>query len=281
MIKKSGANLVVVTAMLMLAPVITVADERVPHLDERGQAEYQAFLSAETPRAFVIAPGGTWVWHAEMPSPEMALEAALQDCRRHTEQRCVAYAVDDQVVFDIAAWPLSWGPYLSAEQANKTAVGLRRGQRFPDIVFHTSGDVQRTVSDLRGQVVVLHFWGSWCTPCQREMPDLQSLYDSFTAQDDVAFVLLPVRESFATAMSWATQKNIQLPIFSGGETTVKDEAFQLADGSQLSDRKLAMVFPTTYILDKHGVVVFSRVGPVARWMELAPFLRDAAAKSGQ
>jgi len=113
------------------------------------------------------------------------------------------------------------------------------------------------------------------------MPDLQTLHDSFTTEEDVAFVLLPVRESFATAKQWATKKAIHLPIYSGGDTTVKDEAFLLADGRTLNDRLLAKVFPTTYILDKHGVVVFSHVGPVARWQELAPFIKDVAAKSGQ
>ena len=261
--------------------VCGATDGLVPHLDERGQADYANYQAAGEHRAFAIAPGGTWSWHAEMPTAELALKAALQDCQRYTEQRCVPYAVDDRVVFDAVAWPLSWGPYLNAQQADAAAVGARQGLRFPDIVFQTPAGTQGKLSDLRGKVVVLHFWGSWCPPCQREMPDLQTLHDSFTTEEDVAFVLLPVRESFATAKQWVTKKAIHLPIYSGGDTTVKDEAFLLADGRTLNDRLLAKVFPTTYILDKHGVVVFSRVGPVARWQEMAPFIKDVAAKSGQ
>ena len=55
----------------------------------------------------------------------------------------------------------------------------------------------------------------------------------------------------------------------------------LANGKQIRDRELARVFPTTYVLDKHGMVVFSHVGPVSGWLQYLPFLRDVAAKSGK
>lgn len=255
--------------------------ERVPHLDERGQADYENFLTAANHRAFVIAPGGTWAWAAEMDSEELALEAALQDCRRYTEQRCVPYALDDRVVFDAAVWPLSWGPYPNAEEAAAAPVGTRRGQRFPDLLFQSPSGTPGKLSDLRGKVVVLHFWGSWCPPCQREMPDLQKLHSQFANAQDVVFVLLPVREPLETARQWAAQRNIGLPISYGGDASGQSEEFRLAGGGTLSDRQVAKAFPTTYILDKYGIVVFSRIGPVARWPEFAPFLKDAAAKSGQ
>ncbi len=271
-----------VFGLLLSASVGSVeATEQVPHLDDRGQADFANYQSAAEHRAFAIAPGGVWSWQADMPSAEIALKSALEDCQRYTEQRCVPYAVDDLIVFDATAWPTSWGPYLTAEQAAKAPMGIRRGQRFPDIVIESPAGARGKLSDLRGKVVVLHFWGSWCSPCQREMPDLQLLHDNLDTVSDIAFVLLPVREPLDSSKQWAARRGITLPIFYGGETIVQNEAFLLADGRKLSDRQLARVFPTSYILDKHGVVVFSRIGPVARWQELAAFLQDAAAKSGQ
>lgn len=252
-----------------------------PHLDTRGRAAYEAYQQADDPRAFVIAPGGTWAWHADMPSDQLALEAALRDCRRHTRQRCVPYAVNDKVVFDAASWPRAWGPYLPARLASKAPVGVRLGQRFPDLVMTTPSGRPTTLARLRGKVVVLHFWGSWCPPCQREMPDLQKLYTAFRKSKDVTFVLLPVRESLADARNWAKQKRISMPIYFGGESTVKAGEFPLAGGGIMADRQLAKAFPTTFVLDKHGIVVFSHMGPIDRWQEYAPFLKDAAANSGQ
>lgn len=253
----------------------------VPQLDERGQTDYASYRQAGQHRAFVIAPGGTWAWHAEMPTEQMALDAALQDCRRYTEQRCVPYAVNERVVFDAKAWPLSWGPYLAAKEAAKAPVGMQRGQRFPDLAFQSPSGRKGKLSDLRGKVVVLHFWGSWCPPCQREMPDLNRLYGKFKDAKDVVFILMPVRESNEVARQWVKQKGWGLPVCFGGESTVQEGNFPLADGTTLSDRQLAKAFPSTYVLDKHGLVVFSRTGPVARWLDYVPFLKDVAAKSGK
>jgi hypothetical protein len=55
----------------------------------------------------------------------------------------------------------------------------------------------------------------------------------------------------------------------------------LADGTKVPDRQIAGKFPTTYVLDKHGIVVFSHIGDASRWHEYAPFLRDAALRSGK
>ncbi len=255
--------------------------QAVPHLDERGRTGYREFLAAPSPRAFVIAPGGTWAWRAEAPTPELALEAALQDCQRHTEQRCVPYAVDEAVVFDARAWVRSWGPYATKAEAAKAAEGVKRGQRFPDLRLIDPSGRPHKLSDDRGKVVVVHFWGSWCPPCQHEMPDLVRLYRRFARSADIAFVFVPVREPLEQAKAWLDARHLDVPLYYGGDASVQVGQFDLADGRKLADRALAKVFPTTYVLDRHGLVVFSHVGPVARWQEYAPFLRDVARHSGR
>lgn len=255
--------------------------QAVPHLDERGRAGYQDFLAAPSPRAFVIAPGGGWAWRAEMPTSDMALEAALQDCQRHTEQRCVPYALDDAVVFDARAWTRSWGPYATKAEAAGAPVGVKRGQRFPDLSLTDPSGKPRKLSDYRGKVVVVHFWGSWCPHCIKELPDMQRLYAGLRNSQDIRFVLITVREPFGLSREWARQQKLDLPLYDGGQSAEKEGSFRLAGGGSIRDRELARVFPSTHVLDKHGVVVFSQTGPVARWSELAPFLRDAAARSGR
>lgn len=253
----------------------------IPHLDERGRAAYRDFLSAPSPRAFVIAPGGTWAWRAEMLSSDMALEAALQDCQRHTEQRCVPYAVDDAVVFDASTWTRLWGPYATRAEADRAAVGVKRGQRFPDLRLTDPSGRPRKLSDYRGKVVVVHFWGSWCPHCIKELPDMQRLYDRLRNSQDIRFVLITVREPFRLSRQWARQQKLDLPLYDGGQSAEKEGRFRLAGGGSIRDRELARVFPSTHVLDKHGVLIFSQTGPVARWSELEPFLGDAAARSGR
>lgn len=255
--------------------------QAIPHLDQRGRAGYEDFLAAPVARAFVIAPGGRWAWRADMPTADIALEAALQDCQRHTEQRCVPYAVDESVVFDARAWVQSWGPYATKAEAARAPVGVKRGQRMPDLRLTDPSGKPRKLSDYRGKVVVVHFWGSWCPHCIEELPDMQRLYAGLGKANDIRFVLISVREPYSLSRQWARQQKLDLPLYDGGQSAQKEGSFRLAGGGSVRDRELARVFPSTYVLDRHGVVVFSQTGPVARWAEMAPFLRDAAARSGR
>ena len=44
-----------------------------------------------------------------------------------------------------------------------------------------------TLSELRGKIVMVNFWATWCPPCRREMPDLNAIYNHFKSQDLVIF----------------------------------------------------------------------------------------------
>jgi thiol-disulfide isomerase/thioredoxin len=267
-------------ALLLAASQVVAAGLQdaaaIPQLGPQGVESYREFLKAMPHRAFAIAPGGSWSWQAELPSPHLAEQAARQTCQSDTQQTCVLYAVDDKRVFDAKAWPTLWGPYASAAVAAKAPVGVRRGERFPDLQFRDEQGKSQRVSDQRGKVLLLHFWGSWCGPCRRELPDLQKLVRSMAKETEIRFLFLPVRESFQTARDWAKAQKLQLPLFDAGE-----KEFMLADGTKVPDRQIAGKFPTTYVLDKHGLVVFSHIGDASRWDEYAPFLRDAMQRSGK
>lgn len=255
--------------------------EAVPQLGPHGIEGYREFLAAGHHRAFVIAPGGAWAWRADLPSRESAERAVLADCREQTRQTCVPYAVDDRVVFDARAWPRLWGPYATAEAAARAPVGTARGERFPDLNFRDAAGRAVKVADFRGKVLVLHFWGTWCGPCRRELPDLQRLVRQMEKDRDVGFVFLPVREPFKTASDWAQAQQLRLPLYDSGVDGRGENAFVLTDGTKLPDRQVAGKFPTTYVLDKRGIVIFAHVGDASRWSEYAPFLKDAAARSGK
>lgn len=255
--------------------------EAVPQLGPHGVEGYREFLAAGRHRAFVIAPGGAWAWRADLPSRELAERAVLDDCREQTQQTCVPYAVDDKVVFDAKAWPKLWGPYATAAAAARAPVGIGRGERFPDLSFRDAAGQAHKLADYRGKVLVLHFWGTWCGPCRRELPDLQRLVRQMEKSRDVSFVFLPVREPLKAASDWAQAQQLRLPLFDSGVDGRGENAFTLADGKKLPDRQVAGKFPTTYVLDKHGIVIFAHVGDAVRWTEYAPFLNDAAARSGK
>jgi len=148
--------------------------QAVPHLDQKGREGYREFLLAPMHRAFALAPGGAWSWKGDGASAALAEEEALQACEEHTEQQCVLYALDNQVVFDAKAWPKLWGPYKPKAEAASATVGKHRGQRFYDLAIKNPAGKPLKLSALRGKVVLLHFWGTWCRLAVRKCPNCRS-----------------------------------------------------------------------------------------------------------
>ncbi|MFC1681835.1 redoxin domain-containing protein [Pseudomonadota bacterium] len=254
--------------------------DAVPHIDAKARAEYRTFLSMPRHRAFAIAPGGAWGWTESEASRQRAEAAAVAGCETYTDQRCVVYAVNDEIVFDRTGWARLWGPYLDRDNAERAVTGVKRGQRFPDLAFEQGDDRTGSISAFHGKVVLLHFWGTWCTYCVPELTELQALYDELEGSD-IEFVLLQVREPYAVTRKWLDAEGFSLPQYDSGVSETGHDGLRLADGRPIRDRELALVFPTTYVLDRHGIVVFRRIGPALRWREYIPLLRDVAARSGE
>ena len=264
-------------AVTLAAP----AEPRVPHLGDEGQAAYQHYLTQVSHKAFAIAPGGAWAWKSDLMSVAQAQTEALEACQATTRQKCVLYASDERTVFNAQAWPLLWGPYATTAQAAKVTLGTAPGQRMVDITYRDEQGHSVKLSSLKGKVVVLHFWGSWCPPCRQEMPELVKLHQAMADRKDVVFVLLQIRESFETARRWAQNQQLALPLFDSGSRSPGDTRLQLADGTSMADRDIARSFPSSYVLDKQGLVIFSQPGPVQDWLQYEAFLRDAAKRSGK
>jgi len=56
------------------------------------------------------------------------------------------------------------------------------GEVAPDFEMTTFEGEPLRLSDLRGQIVIVNFWGSWCAPCRAEAPDLQAIYEDYRDQ---------------------------------------------------------------------------------------------------
>jgi thiol-disulfide isomerase/thioredoxin len=247
----------------------------VPHLDARGQAAYRDFLAAAPPRAFAIAPGGAHAWVAAAASDEVAEDQALEACRQQSEQTCVLFVVNQQPVFDARRWPGLWGPYPDTAASARAPVGMKRGMRFPDLALIDPAGKRLRLRDRAGQILVLHFWGSWCPHCRQEMPGLEKLAKQLS-KEPVDFALVQVREDTASARAWLQRQKISLPLYDSGVRGPRDTTLPLAGGGALPDREIARAFPSTYVLDRHGVVLFSHTGPIQDWSQYAAFLRHAA-----
>ena len=265
-------------------PSVTTAFDKfdpsdIPHVGPRARDNFIEYTYSDDHKAFAIAPGGGWAWSGGLENEQEASETALQQCQSHSVQTCVVYALNDELVFDRANWPRLWRPYLNETEARAAPTGTHRGARFHNLEFSEQSGSVKTIADFRGSVTLVHFWGSWCPPCMRELPSLRQLYLDLKQRlpGQVAMIMLQVREPFETSLQWARENDLaDLPLYdsnvAGGET----DKLKIADAQVIHDRSIAMAFPTSYVLDKQGVVIFSHQGPISDWSEYLPFFEDAA-----
>lgn len=111
-----------------------------------------------------------------------------------------------------------------------------------------SGHSQR-LSDLQGQVVVLSFWATWCTPCREELPRLSTLSAEYAGRK-VHFVAVSIDDAKDRAKiePYLASKNIHLDVWVGGNADLLGR-FGLGD-----------IVPGTLILDEQGNVITRIMG---------------------
>jgi len=103
-------------------------------------------------------------------------------------------------------------------------------------------------SELKGKVLFINFWASWCSPCLEELPSIDKLSKHFSTNQD--FFLLPVlyRDSLQDAVNYLKESGFNLPILID------------KDGKAARSYGLRGV-PETYIIDKKGIIRKKVIGP--------------------
>ncbi len=249
----------------------------IPHVGKNARESYVSFLYSDEHRAFAIGPGGAWAWKAGLNSPRQASEAAVEACQNYTDQTCIPYAVNTSLVFDKDKWIHLWGPYKTLSEVAKSSFGNQRGQRFYNLKFENALGKEIVISDLLGKIVLVHFWGSWCPSCMNEYPSLYRMRKILKEKmgDDFEIVILQAREPYSKAVNWVEKNRYtDMPLYNSGVQNEDDSQFTLANGQKIEDRKIAKRFPSSFVLDRNGIVVFAHKGPVLNWLEYLPFFDD-------
>jgi peroxiredoxin len=153
------------------------------------------------------------------------------------------------------------GPQLGA----LTGIGPDLG-RAPEYAFTALDGTEVRSSELRGQVVVLNFWATWCGPCRLEMPSLQALHEDKHAEGVVVLGLSTDVGGGSAVAEFLDEHDITYPV--GRATQEHRQAFGGIPG-----------IPTTFVIDRDGTVRHKVVGyfaPPAMRAAVNRLLDDAA-----
>ena len=105
--------------------------------------------------------------------------------------------------------------------------------------------------DFKGKIIVVNAWGTWCSPCVVEMPELQKLYKKYTNDKDVA-ILTIAADDIKNVQKFMTEKKYSFPVIMG-------ENYFAQVGIN--------VFPTTWFIDKNGKISYIKISSSPKLLE--------------
>lgn len=114
------------------------------------------------------------------------------------------------------------------------------------LTFRTSDSHVESTENLRGKVVFINFWASWCPPCIAEMPSMSKMYDKLKNDPDFAFVFINMDDDVTAARNFLQQHRYDFPLH-------KPVGFIPTD-------LYTGTLPTTIVLNKSGEVVMKHSG---------------------
>lgn len=122
---------------------------------------------------------------------------------------------------------------------------LPKGQPAPEFSLHDLNGAEVNLAGLRGNVVLLDFWATWCGPCRQELPTMEKLLDKY---GNKGLIVLGVNdERPETAMSYLNRMNYSLPTL--------DDTVRAAHRAYHIN-----AIPTMVLIDRDGVIAATFVG---------------------
>ncbi|MCL4475674.1 MAG: TlpA family protein disulfide reductase [Nitrospirae bacterium] len=156
-----------------------------------------------------------------------------------------AKAIIIVVIILAALMVLLFGVRKQETRLPKAAI---EGLAAPELILSDPSGKLHSLSELRGSVVFVNFWATWCPPCREEMPSIQNLYNQFKDQKEFRMVTILYRDDYQKAMAYLKENNYDFPV--------------VVDTDEKTARAYGVTgVPETYIVDKKGILKQKRIGP--------------------
>ncbi len=107
-------------------------------------------------------------------------------------------------------------------------------------------NAELSLEDLKGKVIFLNFWASWCPPCRAEIPTIQSLYNKMKNRKDLVFIMVSLDNDSSKAKEFIKNSKFDFPVY-----FVNGYFPKIYDSGTI---------PSTYVISKEGKIVTKEVG---------------------
>jgi cytochrome c biogenesis protein CcmG/thiol:disulfide interchange protein DsbE len=132
--------------------------------------------------------------------------------------------------------------------------------------YEYNGAEQVSLLELRGKVVVVNFWASWCVPCEQEAADLEAAWKFYQPGGEVVFLGVDYLDPL-NSLTYLTKFDITYP--NGPDTQGKV--------STIFNRNMGV--PETYFIDRQGVLRYIQIGPFQSVGEIKAIIESLLAEN--
>jgi peroxiredoxin len=129
----------------------------------------------------------------------------------------------------------------------KKITKMEIGKPAPDFVLQDVSGSNWKLSSLKGKVVFVNFWATWCKPCRDEMPSMVALNEAMAGKP---FQMLAIvfNDDLDMASSFARRLGVTFPVLAN-------------PGSELTEAYMITGVPETFIIDVNGILRHKFIGP--------------------
>ena len=148
---------------------------------------------------------------------------------------------------------------VGLQLVNNSRTTVKPGVVAPDFTFYNYDGSTMTLDEMRGNIVVVNIWASWCKPCEDEAPDLQAAWEKYADRGDVIFLGVAYADTDEPAMRYMERFGITYP--NGPDI-----------GTRIYDDFHATGVPETYIINREGMITNVKVGPFDSLREITSII---------
>ena len=125
---------------------------------------------------------------------------------------------------------------------------VKIGDNAPEFTYDAGNGVRKSLSDLKGKVVFINFFATWCPPCRKELPQLQKeIFDVYKDNEDFVLLIFGREQNWKTIDEFKEDNNFTMPFY----PDLNRKIF-----SKFATQSI----PRNFIIDKEGKIAYSAIG---------------------
>jgi len=125
---------------------------------------------------------------------------------------------------------------------------VTEGQKAPDFTLTLENGESKSLSQLKGKVVWINFFATWCPPCRKELPHLENdVYEKFKKREDFEVMVIGREHTWEEVNKFKKEHNFALPFYPDPER-------------EIFSKYAKQNIPRNFIIDKNGTIAVASIG---------------------